>query len=115
SVRAADEESDGEGFVGVGGVEAVVVGTLRKETDEREAMSEAAARLYASGIEVEWERVNGGRGRCVKLPAYPWLRQRYWADVDTAGVAHGVRCLRAFLGGGHSLLGRWLGVARGVR
>src|SRR5947209_8058934 len=80
SVRAADEESDGEGFVGVGGVEAVVVGTLRKETDEREAMSEAAARLYACGVDIGWEVVSGGRGRCVKLPAYPWLRQRYWVE-----------------------------------
>ena len=82
SVRAADEESDGEGFVAVGGVEAVVVGTLRKETDERESIREGVGRLYACGVDIGWEVVSGGRGRCVKLPAYPWLRQRYWVTAS---------------------------------
>ncbi|HEX8118182.1 MAG TPA: type I polyketide synthase, partial [Pyrinomonadaceae bacterium] len=61
---------------------AVVVGTLRKETVEGETIREAAGRLYAGGVDVSWEAIGGGRGKCVKLPGYPWQRQRYWFESD---------------------------------
>ncbi|HEX8118911.1 MAG TPA: acyltransferase domain-containing protein, partial [Pyrinomonadaceae bacterium] len=104
---AADEGED---------VEALIVGTLRKETDEREAINEAAGRLYASGVDVEWEAVNGERGKCVKLPAYPWLRQHYWANADPSmRGALGPKGLRPSSAGGHPLLGERLDAATGGR
>ncbi len=39
----------------------------------------AVATLYAAGADIRWERLAAGAGRRVRLPAYPWQRQRLWA------------------------------------
>lgn len=38
----------------------------------------AVADRYCRGEDVDWEKVFGGRGRFVPLPAYPWQTKRYW-------------------------------------
>ena len=61
----------------------VVVESLRREAGERESLLAGVAALYGGGVDVAWGRVNGERGRCVELPAYPWQRERYW--LESAG------------------------------
>lgn len=39
----------------------------------------AVGRLYAAGADIRWELVAPPDGRCVRLPTYPWQRQRLWA------------------------------------
>ncbi|HEX8118671.1 MAG TPA: SDR family NAD(P)-dependent oxidoreductase, partial [Pyrinomonadaceae bacterium] len=95
----------GEG-VSAGAGEVVVVGTLRKDMDEQESLKETAGRLYAGGMEVSWEGVNGGRGRCVRLPAYAWQHQRFWVE-DVPGVRPS-RGRAAASSKGHPLLGHRL-------
>jgi acyl carrier protein len=39
----------------------------------------AVATLYAVGADVLWERLAPANGHCVRVPTYPWQRQRLWA------------------------------------
>ena len=43
----------------------------------------SAAFLYAAGFEIEWSRVSPP-GRFIRLPSYPWRRDRYWLDDEEA-------------------------------
>lgn len=39
----------------------------------------AIGTLYASGSDLKWERLAASPGGCVRVPTYPWQRQRLWA------------------------------------
>jgi acyl transferase domain-containing protein len=55
----------------------------REETNEREAVVRALARLWLEGVSVKWEEWwRGERRRRVKLPTYPFERVRCWIDAD---------------------------------
>ena len=36
-------------------------------------------RLYAAGADLTWGTLVSPEGRCVRLPTYPWQKQRHWA------------------------------------
>lgn len=38
----------------------------------------AVGALYVAGAEPCWERLTPANGRCVRVPTYPWQRQRLW-------------------------------------
>ena len=44
-------------------------------------MRSSAAFLYARGFDIEWSRVSPP-GRFVRLPGYPWQRERFWLDDE---------------------------------
>ena len=46
----------------------------------------SVARLYARGFDPAWAEVNPP-GRCVRLPSYPWQRERAWFDDGEATPA----------------------------
>jgi non-ribosomal peptide synthase protein (TIGR01720 family) len=49
---------------------------------EVEAVLKAAGELWTAGVELDWERLDGGaRRRRVELPTYPFERQRYWVSA----------------------------------
>src|SRR6185295_5077403 len=55
----------------------------RGEANESEAVVRALARLWLEGVEVKWEEWwRGERRRRVKLPTYPFERERCWIDAD---------------------------------
>ena len=35
--------------------------------------------LYAAGVDLTWGPLSPADARCVRLPAYPWQKQRLWA------------------------------------
>ena len=39
----------------------------------------AVGTLYAAGADLLWERLGAENERCVRIPMYPWQRQRLWA------------------------------------
>ncbi|HEX8119294.1 MAG TPA: KR domain-containing protein, partial [Pyrinomonadaceae bacterium] len=87
----ATAESATAGGAEEAGIGVVVTGALRRKAGAAESLREGVAELYASGAEVSWEGLNGGRGNCVRLPAYPWQRQRFWLTdgktlVDSRGA-----------------------------
>jgi amino acid adenylation domain-containing protein len=65
-----------------GGELPLILSSLRGSDRGLESLRWSAASLYAAGFEIEWSRVSPG-GRFVRLPNYPWRRQRYWIDQES--------------------------------
>jgi polyketide synthase 12/epothilone polyketide synthase D len=72
-------------------------GSVRRGGDEVRELSEALARVYVSGAEIDWSRRYADSGaQMVRLPAYAWSRSRYWmeragkpATIEAARGGHG--------------------------
>ncbi len=47
----------------------------------------AMGHLWAAGVDLDWARVHGAPRRRVRLPAYPFERQRFWIDADPESSA----------------------------
>nr|WP_273942225.1 type I polyketide synthase [Kutzneria chonburiensis] len=61
------------------GGESAVLGTLRRDTDERRAFLTSMAEAYVNGVAVDWAALPGLAGaRQVDLPTYAFQRERYW-------------------------------------
>ncbi len=43
----------------------------------------AVGTLYAAGADPLWDRLAPADGRCVRVPTYPWQRQRLWVHGKT--------------------------------
>jgi acyl transferase domain-containing protein/aryl carrier-like protein len=83
-------------------IDAFVLGSSQRgETSER-TMLASLAELYKAGRNPDWRAVFPDGGRCVSLPAYPFLRDRYWLDQLPGGE------VTAESGGADPLLGRAL-------
>lgn len=63
------------------GNEIVALGSLRRGKDELAEMLGSLGRLYVRGVPVRFRHLYP-RGECLRLPAYPWQRERYWPDEN---------------------------------
>jgi acyl transferase domain-containing protein len=68
------------------GKDGTLVASLRRDEDERVAMRAALGALFAVGRPVRWEALSPA-GEVVRLPAYPWRRQRFWLEPSSRSVA----------------------------
>lgn len=59
-------------------VTGVIVPSLRRGPDERLVMLNSLGALYVQGQAVEWKSLYPDGGCPVRLPQYPWQRERYW-------------------------------------
>ncbi|HEY0698469.1 MAG TPA: acyltransferase domain-containing protein, partial [Micromonospora sp.] len=50
---------------------------------EQEFVLKALGRLWAAGVEVDFDKLHGGPRQRVALPTYPFARRRYW--IEPAG------------------------------
>ena len=57
----------------------LILPSLRRGDAGLESMRWSSAFLYARGFDLEWSRVSPP-GRFVRLPNYPWQRERFWLD-----------------------------------
>ncbi|QIS22141.1 SDR family NAD(P)-dependent oxidoreductase [Nocardia terpenica] len=70
------------------GVNAVALGTLRRDEDTTERFLSSVAQAYVHGVPVEWASVFAEhRPRRVPLPSYPFQRQRFWSTSSDHEVA----------------------------
>ncbi|MFG1954455.1 SDR family NAD(P)-dependent oxidoreductase [Micromonospora sp. NPDC048830] len=79
------------------GGDGVVLASLRRDSAERLAMLDTAGELYRMGVPLDWSALCPAPGEVVRLPGYPWQRERYWPDGRATGARRTV---------GHPLLGR---------
>ncbi|MCP5420382.1 MAG: SDR family NAD(P)-dependent oxidoreductase [Gammaproteobacteria bacterium] len=56
----------------------VIVTSLRRGRNEREAMLRAAAAVHVAGIDLDWQALQPDAGAAVALPPYPWQHNRFW-------------------------------------
>ncbi|GHH38880.1 type I polyketide synthase [Lentzea cavernae] len=68
-----------------------LVPTLPGEADPKqdtESAADALGRLWLSGVDVDWQSYQDGRGaRKTTLPGYAFQRDRYWVEPTAAGSA----------------------------
>lgn len=57
----------------------VGVASLRRDRDDRAEMLAAFGQLYAAGVGFDFRRLYP-EGRCLRLPRYPWQRERHWPE-----------------------------------
>ncbi|MEV0263452.1 SDR family NAD(P)-dependent oxidoreductase [Streptomyces sp. NPDC050617] len=89
------------------GVEAVVLGTLRRDEGGRERLLLSLGQAWSSGLPVDFSGAYPGARR-VDLPTYPFQRERFWLDVPTTSWDVASAGLGAT---GHPLLGAALEAA----
>ncbi len=69
-----------------GSANRVVVTSIREGAGEIETLHAALAQLWTHGASVKWDAIrHGGRPVHVTLPAYPFERQRYFAEPVVCG------------------------------
>ena len=68
--------------------DAVAVASLRRDKDERQEMLDALGALYVSGFPVDLQRLYP-QGVCLRLPAYPWQRERFWLEENAGQASRG--------------------------
>jgi acyl transferase domain-containing protein len=61
------------------GHDAVVTGSLRRDTDEQLELLGGLGTLHAAGYPVDFQRLYP-EGSCLRLPVYPWQRERHWFE-----------------------------------
>lgn len=87
------------------GQEGAVLPSLRREEEERAVMLGSLGALYTLGYPVDWSRIYPAGGRCVRLPAYPWQRERCWLETAAGDTdSHWEQTARSRIGK-HPLLG----------
>ena len=61
--------------------------SLRRHEDERATMLGSLGRLYTLGQPLDWSEVSKGPAPLLRLPPYPWQRQRCWHESDESQVS----------------------------
>jgi len=61
-----------------------VLPSLRREEPERALLLGSLGKLYTSGHPVDWQRQYPEPARVIRLPSYPWQRERHWQESDRA-------------------------------
>jgi myxalamid-type polyketide synthase MxaE and MxaD len=88
------------------GQEGAVLPSLRREEDEHTVLLGSLGALYSLGYPVDWNLIYPTGGRCVRLPSYPWQRERCWLESSTEDTdSHREQVSRSGTGD-HPLLGR---------
>src|SRR5215469_9894914 len=59
--------------------------------DRRSMLLRSVAALYERGQRIAWDRLHPTGGRRVKLPGYPWQRERFWPEQRERGRARNIQ------------------------
>ncbi len=68
--------------LGKAGAKGLTLPSLVRKEAERERLLQSLGALYASGLPVDWQALNGKEGQFVRLPVYPWQHHRYWLESE---------------------------------
>ncbi len=62
------------------GRESLLLPSLRRDEPEREMLLTSLGALYEAGVEVNGSALHLRGGRLVRMPLYPWQRERFWLN-----------------------------------
>lgn len=88
------------------GQEAAVLPSLRREEDKPTVLLGSLGGLYSLGYPIDWNRIYPTSGRCVRLPFYPWQRERCWLEPSAGNTESYREQISRSGNGNHPLLGR---------
>jgi polyketide synthase 12/epothilone polyketide synthase D len=57
-----------------------VLPSLRRREEERATMLRSLGQLYTLGQPIDWAGVTPGSAKPIRLPLYPWQRERFWSE-----------------------------------
>jgi acyl transferase domain-containing protein/surfactin synthase thioesterase subunit len=63
------------------GKDGLALPSLRRDQEEGVTLLSSVAALHVRGYPVDWRKLHASGGRPVRLPRYPWQRQRYWIEA----------------------------------
>ena len=63
---------------------ALVLSSMRRDSDGRAAMLQSLGALYTAGADFAWDAAFANGRALAALPTYPWQRERFWYDQDPA-------------------------------
>ena len=69
------------------GKNATVLPSLRRHEDERATMLHSLGSLHALGYPIDWAGLMPEPRRFIRLPLYPWQRERFWHEADESRVS----------------------------
>jgi len=61
--------------------------SLQRDEDEQAVLLSALGSLYTVGCLPDWTGLYPEGARCVRLPTYPWQRERFWIDRPSERAA----------------------------
>ena len=70
------------------GKQGTVLSSLRRKEDERALMLTSLGSLYTLGYPLDWNKLYVEGGRHIRLPFYPWQRERYWSGPERDKQVH---------------------------
>lgn len=66
------------------GREGIVVGSLKRTEAETPYLLSSLGKLFCHGVPICWSTLFKGKYNFLKLPHYPWQRDRYWIESSTS-------------------------------
>jgi acyl transferase domain-containing protein/acyl carrier protein len=63
------------------GTDVKTLAVARRDQSDRMAWLRAAGALWCAGYELAWPALFRTGGNAVRLPSYPWQRERHWHDL----------------------------------
>ncbi|MGH8908049.1 MAG: type I polyketide synthase [Egibacteraceae bacterium] len=72
--------------------------SLRRKKDERATLLGSLGALYTLGCTPDWSQLDPEGGRCVRLPSYPWQRERHWREIGRSDLRLWDRPVHPLLG-----------------
>ncbi len=65
-------------------IQGTVVPSLRQGEPGRATMLEVMGKLYTLGYSMDWHGLYPEGGQFVRLPSYPWQRERFWNESEAS-------------------------------
>ena len=88
------------------GQEGVVLPSMRREEAAHAVMRGSLGALYTLGYSVDWSQIYPSASQCVRVPFYPWQRERCWLEPPASDADSPTDQVPRAEIGRHPLLGR---------
>lgn len=87
------------------GQDGLTLPSMRRNQPELTTILGSLGKLYTLGYSINWDQLYPNGGQCLKLPLYPWQRERFWIDQSGTNKNKPIRHTRP---GSHPLLENYL-------
>jgi acyl transferase domain-containing protein/SAM-dependent methyltransferase/acyl carrier protein len=76
----------------------IVIPSLRRGQEDHRVTRAALGSLYCAGWPLDWSRQESRGGRALRLPTYPWQKERHWVELRADGPRRDGELVHPLLG-----------------